>query len=41
MFDRLSDLDGVATHLYQQLRPIWGEIMWSATPRPVNLPSTA
>ena len=39
--DRLSDLDGVATYLYQQLRPIWGEIMWSATPRPVNLPLTA
>jgi hypothetical protein len=35
------DLDGVATYLYQQLRPIWGEIMSSALPVPVNLPMTA
>jgi len=35
------DLDGVATYLYQQLRPMWGEIMSSANPRPVNLPLTA
>ena len=35
------DLDGVATYLYQQLRPIWGEIMSSALPVPVNLPLTA
>jgi hypothetical protein len=35
------DVDGVATYLYQQLRPIWGEIMSSALPVPVNLPMTA
>ena len=35
------DLDGVATYLYQQLRPIWGEIMTSAHPVPVNLPMSA
>ena len=35
------DLDGIATYLYQQLRPIWGEIMSSALPVPVNLPMTA
>lgn len=35
------DLDGVATYLYQQLRPIWGEIMSAAHPVPVNLPATA
>jgi hypothetical protein len=35
------DLDGVATYLYQQLRPIWGEIMTSAFPVPVNVPMTA
>ena len=39
--DNPRDLDGVATYLYQQLRPIWGQIMWSATPLPVNLPLTA
>jgi len=36
-----SDLEGVATYLYQQLRPIWGEIMSAAHPLPVNLPLTA
>ena len=35
------DLDGVATYLYLQLRPLWGEIMSSALPVPVNLPMTA
>jgi hypothetical protein len=39
--DRPSDLDGVATYLYQQLRPMWGEIMTSARPLPVNLPLSA
>ena len=34
-------LDGVATYLYQQLRPIWGEVMSSASPLAVNLPLTA
>lgn len=34
-------LDGVATYLYQKLRPIWGEIMSSTNPLPVNLPLTA
>ena len=35
------DIDGVATYLYQQLRPIWGEILSSALPVPVNLPLSA
>lgn len=39
--ERPSDLDCIATYLYQQLRPIWGEILSSATPIPVNLPPTA
>jgi len=34
-------LDGVATYLYQQLRPIWGEIVSATHPLPVNLPLTA
>jgi hypothetical protein len=34
------DLDGIATYLYQHLRPIWGEILSSAFPVPVNLPLT-
>jgi hypothetical protein len=36
-----QDLEGVATYLYQQLRPIWGEILSSALPLRVNLPKTA
>ena len=36
-----GDIDEIATYLYQQLRPMWGEIMSSATPQPVNLPLTA
>jgi hypothetical protein len=39
--DSPDDLDGIATYLYQRLRPIWGEIMSSALPVPVNLPLTA
>jgi len=35
------EIDGVATYLYQQLRPIWGEILSSALPVPVNLPLSA
>jgi hypothetical protein len=36
------DVDGVAGYLYQQLRPLWGEVPRSgAAPRPVNLPLTA
>ena len=35
------DIDGVATYLYLQLRPIWGEILSSALPVPVNLPLPA
>ena len=35
-----ADLDGIATYLYQHLRPVWGEIMSSALPVPVNLPLT-
>jgi hypothetical protein len=36
------DVDGVAAYLYQQLRPLWGEVQRSAAaPRPVNLPLSA
>lgn len=36
------DADGVAAYLYQQLRPLWGEVPHSpAAPQPVNLPLTA
>lgn len=36
------DVDGVAAYLYQQLRPLWGEVRHSAAaPRPVNLPLSA
>jgi hypothetical protein len=34
------DVDGVAAYLYQQLRPLWGEVPRSAALRPVNLPLT-
>jgi len=39
--ERPNDVDCIATYLYQQLRPMWGEILSSATPLPVNLPPTA
>jgi hypothetical protein len=35
------EVDGVAAYLYQQLRPLWGEIPRAVAPRPVNLPLTA
>ena len=35
------DVDGVAAFLYQQLRPLWGEVPHPAPPQPVNLPLTA
>lgn len=36
------DADGVSAYLYQQLRPLWGEVPRSpAAPQPVNLPLTA
>ncbi len=34
------DVDGVGAYLYQQLRPLWGEVPRSGAPRPVNLPLT-
>jgi hypothetical protein len=34
------DVDDVAAYLYQQLRPLWGEVVRSEAPRPVNLPLT-
>ncbi len=34
------DVDGVGAYLYQQLRPLWGEVLQSGAPRPVNLPLT-
>ena len=37
-----GDVDAVAAYLYQQLRPLWGEVQrLPAAPRPVNLPLTA
>ena len=35
------DVDGVAAYLYQQLRPLWGEVPAPAPAQPVNLPLTA
>jgi hypothetical protein len=35
------DVDGVAAYLYQQLRPLWGEVVRVAAAQPVNLPLTA
>jgi len=35
------DVDGVASYLYQQLRPLWGEVPAPAPPQTVNLPLTA
>jgi hypothetical protein len=36
------DVDGVGEYLYQQLRPLWGDVLRSrAAPQPVNLPLTA
>jgi hypothetical protein len=32
---------GVAAYLYQQLRPLWGEVPQPVPTRPVNLPLTA
>ena len=34
------DVDGVAAYLYQQLRPLWGEVPRAVAPQPVNLPMT-
>jgi hypothetical protein len=34
-------VDGVAAYLYQQLRPLWGEVVHAAAVQPVNLPLTA
>jgi hypothetical protein len=39
--DDAREMDSVAAYLYQQLRPIWGEVVPSAQPMPVNLPMTA
>lgn len=35
------DVDGVAAYLYQQLRPLWGEVLSEVPAQPVNLPLTA
>lgn len=35
------DVDGVAAYLYQQLRPLWGEVVQAVAALPVNLPLTA
>jgi hypothetical protein len=34
-------VDGVAAYLYQQLRPLWGEVPRLVPVQPVNLPLTA
>jgi hypothetical protein len=34
-------VDSVAAYLYDRLRPIWGEVVPSIQPTPVNLPLTA
>jgi hypothetical protein len=33
-------LDPIGAYLYQQLRPMWGEVVPLVTPVPVNLPIT-
>jgi hypothetical protein len=35
------DVDAVAAYLYQQLRPLWGEVLHAVPAQPVNLPLTA
>ena len=35
------DADGVAAYLYQQLRPLWGEMPRPVAAQPVNLPLRA
>jgi hypothetical protein len=35
------EIDGVASYLYQHRRPMWGEVLPSVNPVPVNLPLTA
>jgi hypothetical protein len=35
------DVAGVAAYLYQQLRPLWGEVPHPVPARPVNLPLQA
>lgn len=35
------DVDAVAAYLYQQLRPLWGEVPQPVPVLPVNLPLTA
>ena len=38
----LGEVDGVAAYLYEQLRPVWGEMVPALVRRmPVNLPMTA
>jgi hypothetical protein len=36
-----SMVDGVAAYLYDRLRPLWGEVVGSVQPTPVNLPLSA
>jgi len=36
-----SKIDAVAAYLYQQLRPVWGEVAPPVPVMPVNLPATA
>jgi hypothetical protein len=33
------EMEGIAAYLYQYLRPIWGEVVSSLQPLPVNLPA--
>lgn len=38
--DAVRQLDGIATYLYQQLSPMWGEAVFAPS-TPVNLPVSA
>ena len=38
--DDTETLDPIGAYLYQQLRPMWGEVVPFVTPVPVNLPIT-
>jgi hypothetical protein len=39
--DDARDTEAIAAYLYRELRPIWGEVVPSLHPVPVNLPLSA
>ena len=41
MVNDIRTLDHIGAYLYQQLHPMWGEVVPSVPPLPVNLPITA